>query len=86
MCFDLLWFTECMPGYTGMNCSAKCSYPSYGRSCQGICNCIEILCDIFGGCSTLTSGIVWFLVNERVDFVSHKRRRLCTKVQRTYYR
>lgn len=45
-----------MPGYTRLNCSSKCPYPTYGRNCQGLCDCSEIQCDISRGCGTLTSG------------------------------
>lgn len=70
-CFDLLWFIECLPGYTGLNCSDKCPYPSYGKNCQGFCNCSEIQCDILRGCNNITSGnfhlyvvvmLVWQLI------------------------
>lgn len=55
-CFDLLWFIECMSGYTGLNCSDKCPYPSHGENCQGLCNCNKIQCDISRGCIYSTSG------------------------------
>lgn len=45
-----------MPGYTGMNCSFKCPYPSYGRKCQRVCNCDSNQCDVSRGCNSLTSG------------------------------
>lgn len=45
-----------MPGYTGLNCSSKCPYPTYGRHCQGLCNCREIQCEVSFGCRTLTTG------------------------------
>lgn len=44
-----------MPGYTGLNCYSKCPHPSYGRNCQGLCNCSKIQCDISRGCNNLTS-------------------------------
>lgn len=70
-CFDLLWFIECMSGYTGLNCSDKCPHPTYGKNCQGFCNCSEIQCDILRGCNNITSGnfhlyvvvmLVWQLI------------------------
>lgn len=64
MTFILLIFfsfdnIDCMPGYTGMNCSSKCPYPSYGTNCQGFCNCDSNQCDASRGC-TQTSGKVFF--------------------------
>lgn len=64
-----------MNGYTGLNCTSKCPYPTYGRKCQAICNCSETLCDISGGCSTLTPGNVQFFVILILDTVSQKRRK-----------
>lgn len=58
-CFDLLGFIECVPGYIGVNFSLKCPYPSYGRKCQAICNCSEILYDISGGCTTLLHKVIF---------------------------
>ena len=54
ICFKIL---ECIPGYTGLNCSIKCHYPAYGSRCQGICTCIEDLCDASAGCKTTITGI-----------------------------
>lgn len=45
-----------MPGYTGMNCTFKCPYPSYGRKCQRVCYCDSNQCDVSRGCNSLTSG------------------------------
>lgn len=53
---------DCMPGYTGMNCSSKCPYPSYGRNCQGVCNCDSNQCDVSIGCKNRTSGYDHFYV------------------------
>lgn len=61
-CFDLLGFIECLPGYTKLDCSSKCPFPTYGKNCQGLCNCSEILCDIAVGCSTMTSGNIYLFV------------------------
>lgn len=46
---------ECMAGYTGLNCTIRCPYPSYGVNCQGTCNCSEEDCDVSTGCE-LTTG------------------------------
>lgn len=72
-CFDLLGFIECVSGYIGVNCFLKCPYPTYERKCQAICS--ETLCDISGGCSTLTPGNVQFFVILILDTVSQKRRK-----------
>lgn len=67
--FILHGFIECMPGYTGLNCSSKCPYPTYGRHCQGLCNCREILCEVSFGCRTLTTGNIWPFYNNKADIV-----------------
>lgn len=51
-----------MPGYTGMNCSTQCPYPSYGRNCQEVCNCDSNQCDVSIGCKNRTSGNNHFYV------------------------
>nr|XP_034332404.1 scavenger receptor class F member 1-like [Crassostrea gigas] len=58
---------ECAPGFTGVNCSSPCYYPSYGRRCQTNCICRKELCDIATGCRTVTTddqltqkAIYWF--------------------------
>lgn len=40
----------CLPGYSGVNCSLSCPYPSYGVECQQSCNCIQDSCDVSTGC------------------------------------
>lgn len=49
-------YLGCMPGYSGVNCSLQCPYPSYGVNCQKICNCIQELCDVSTGCQQTTTG------------------------------
>lgn len=78
-----------MPGYTGMNCSSKCPYPSFGRKCQELCNCSENQCDISRGCNSLTSGNVHLDVSVMlilqlslsIDIAKHKS--ILNKPQRT---
>lgn len=45
-----------MPGYTGINCTDACPYPSYGHNCQGYCHCEEDICDLSTGCAQITTG------------------------------
>lgn len=49
-------FLECMPGFSGENCSSTCPYPTYGRDCQELCNCSKDICDVFTGCQRFTTG------------------------------
>lgn len=48
-----MFFSECMPGFTGLNCTTKCPYPTYGVRCQGYCDCSNAMCDVFTGCKGL---------------------------------
>lgn len=41
---------ECMPGYSGENCSSPCPYPYYGLHCQRMCNCSRDKCNVSTGC------------------------------------
>lgn len=52
----------CMPGYSGINCTDICPYPSYGERCQKYCECSNDTCDASTGCGTFTTGI----------FIKHK--------------
>uniref|UniRef100_A0A8W8JGW4 Multiple epidermal growth factor-like domains 6 n=1 Tax=Magallana gigas TaxID=29159 RepID=A0A8W8JGW4_MAGGI len=47
---------RCTPGYSGVNCSFPCPYPSYGVECQQSCNCIQDLCDVSTGCMNSNKG------------------------------
>lgn len=51
-----------MPGYSGLNCTDKCPYPTYGNRCQENCDCSNDTCDLSTGCISLTTGI--FLVKK----------------------
>lgn len=46
---------ECKPGYTGLNCTVQCPYPTYGEKCQGYCDCSNESCDKSLGCRILTT-------------------------------
>lgn len=65
--FFLFNYIDCLPGYTGKNCSSKCPYPSYGTKCQGICNCDSNQCDASRGCRTQTLGKVFVSNGSDVD-------------------
>lgn len=44
-----LFFVECLSGFFGINCSTKCSPPSYGKRCSEKCeNCSS--CHHIHGC------------------------------------
>lgn len=45
------FFSECSPGYTGVGCTIKCSFPLYGENCLKVCLCSPVeLCDFMFGC------------------------------------
>lgn len=48
-------YQECMPGYTGLDCTTTCPYPTYGDGCQGYCDCNNDMCDVSTGCRSLTT-------------------------------
>lgn len=58
-----------MPGYSGLNCATRCPYPTYGRRCQGHCNCSNYTCDVSTGCRTLTTGQLYF-PNRCLQFIT----------------
>lgn len=71
-CFPLkfeyqFFYLGCTPGYSGVNCSLPCPYPSYGVDCQQSCNCIQNLCDVSTGCMNSNKGKykhnIYFLKN-----------------------
>lgn len=41
---------KCPLGYQDINCSRICSYPTFGKRCQDICNCKPSECDFRFGC------------------------------------
>lgn len=59
-CFTVVFLyiciSVCMPGYTGINCTKICPYPSYGPRCQGFCDCNKDICDVSTGCEPNTTG------------------------------
>lgn len=58
--FKNIRYIECMPGYSGLDCTTRCPYPTYGNRCQGYCNCSNYTCDVSTGCRTLTTGQSFF--------------------------
>lgn len=50
------YFLECMPGYSGENCTSLCPYPQYGVDCQRTCNCSIYLCNVSTGCISPPTG------------------------------
>uniref|UniRef100_K1RZ66 Uncharacterized protein n=1 Tax=Magallana gigas TaxID=29159 RepID=K1RZ66_MAGGI len=69
---------KCMPGYTGLNCTTRCPYPTYGTRCQGYCNCSNYTCDVSTGCRTVTTDSVYehFAIMDGVNS-GGKGRRMC---------
>lgn len=59
-----MFFSECMPGYTGtgLNCTTKCPYPTYGDRCQGYCDCSNEMCDVSTGCKGLRICTIVFVI------------------------
>lgn len=54
--------SECPPGYTGVECTFKCSHPYYGDECSIKCDCPQELCDFVLGCEYIsTQGKMFFL-------------------------
>uniref|UniRef100_A0A8W8JIE3 Uncharacterized protein n=1 Tax=Magallana gigas TaxID=29159 RepID=A0A8W8JIE3_MAGGI len=45
----------CIPGYSGINCTVACPYPTHGHNCQGFCDCEEDICDLSTGCTQITT-------------------------------
>nr|XP_034335246.1 uncharacterized protein LOC117692190 [Crassostrea gigas] len=47
--------TECNIGYSGLNCSKQCVYPSYGWKCTLECKCSKEYCNSSMGCENKTT-------------------------------
>lgn len=43
-------FSECKPGFYGINCSRACLFPYFGEGCQQECVCSKEECDKSIGC------------------------------------
>lgn len=48
----LLIIVDCPVGYFGVNCSNKCTPPTYGFYCSHVCECLA--CDHAFGCTLNT--------------------------------
>lgn len=59
---DVLFILECMPGYTGLNCTTKCPYPTYGERCQRYCDCTNYTCDASLGCEGIRACTFVFII------------------------
>lgn len=46
---------ECLPGYFGENCTSRCVYPNYGKTCQHTCDCNVTDCNHVHGCQGIYS-------------------------------
>lgn len=46
----VFYFIDCFLGYYNINCIDICNFLSFGKDCQGICNCSYELCDYKFGC------------------------------------
>lgn len=58
-----------MPGFSGLNCTRKCPFPTYGIRCQKLCKCNKDQCDVSTGCSSLfDDGIHNSFVNRKFIF------------------
>ena len=50
-------FTACEKGFSGINCTKPCPFPSYGGDCQLECSCTKEVCDHVNGCQEGTGKI-----------------------------
>ena len=47
--------SECRPGFTGVECIFKCSYPYYGDGCSKESDCPKELWDFAQGCRHIST-------------------------------
>lgn len=43
-------FSACQDGFVGKGCKTPCTYPTYGRNCDLICDCKKEYCNVSMGC------------------------------------
>lgn len=48
--YNSIFFPDCSPGYTGIECTLQCPYPLFGKDCQKLCKCLETECSFVSGC------------------------------------
>lgn len=70
---------KCPPGYTGMNCTYKCHYPTYGEDCFMMCVCSAEMCDSRSGCSYISTA-----VNPSTPYMGKSQAPTTLGVQRTF--
>ncbi|XP_062609292.1 scavenger receptor class F member 2-like [Saccostrea cucullata] len=47
--------TACEAGFSGISCTYKCVYPSYGLKCKQVCACSNDRCDFILGCQGIST-------------------------------
>ncbi|XP_062614799.1 multiple epidermal growth factor-like domains protein 10 [Saccostrea cucullata] len=75
-CFGYMWnetvneCIQCLDGFYGEKCSSPCPYPTFGRKCEGDCNCTNESCHHITGCgiygSTLAATNASGLINKHM--------------------
>lgn len=61
--FYFILLSACLSGLSGMNCTKKCPFPTYGHRCQKLCKCNKEQCDVSTGCTLLFDGIFIFFIS-----------------------
>lgn len=61
--FYFILLSACLSGFSGMNCTKKCPFPTYGHRCQKLCKCNKEQCDVSTGCTLLLDGIFIFFIS-----------------------
>lgn len=68
--FYFILLSACLSGYSGINCTKKCPFPTYGHRCQKLCKCNKEQCNVSTGCTLLFDGIfIFFLSLLNVNWV-----------------
>lgn len=67
-------YLACDTGFTGINCDAKCQYPSFGNDCQSLCDCSATYCDHVIGCKVASESKIpyqYYPLNSIWHFISN---------------